>query len=134
MILQMRSGQMSIFVCAITVLCPVLCMAELSAHRDAHDGDSAASLATHRHERGDRPHHQHDPNGDPVPHDEHSCVCTGGMAPGSVLQVPSLELAGTIAADDVLLASLEKSASSDCFAAYGLTDPRCTARSAPLLI
>lgn len=134
MILQMRSGQMSIFVCAITVLCPVLCMAELSAHRDAHDGDSAASLATHRHERGDRPHHQHDPNGDPVPHDEHSCVCTGGMAPGSVLQVPSLEPAGVIVADDVFFTSLKRHARADCITEHGFTDPRSSARSAPLLI
>lgn len=134
MILKMRSGRMSILVCAITLLCPILCMAELSAHQREHDATPDEALATHAHERSERPHHQHDPAGDPVPHGEHTCLCAGATPPGSVLQVPSLELAGTIAADDVLLASLEKSASSDCFAAYGLTDPRCTARSAPLLI
>lgn len=134
MILNMRSGRMSILVCAMTVLCPVLCMAELSAHQEAHDETPNASPPTHAHEGGDRPHHQHEPNGDPVPHGEHTCLCVGSTTPGSVLQVPSLEPAGVIGADDEFLTSLECNALADSFVAHGFTDPRSSARSAPLLI
>lgn len=109
-------------------------MAELAAHQNTHERAANNPLAMHAHEAGDRPHHNHDPNGEPVPHAEHTCLCTGSTTPGTALQIPSLEPAGVIAADDAFSASLERPALADCFAALGYADPRTSARTAPLLI
>ena len=130
----MRSRWISILVCAMTVLCPVLCMAELSTHDDEHDRTANVSNNGISHGAGNRPHHQHDSNSDPKPHGEHTCLCTGSTTPGSVLQVPSLEPAGVFTADLALLTILELRSPADDLGTHGFTDPRSSARSAPLLI
>lgn len=118
----------------MTLLCPVICMAELGAHQDGHDRGQDASCAAHVHQDAHNPHHQHDPNGDPVPHAEHSCLCTGGTPPGAALQVPALEPAAIIAADDASPTNLDTTFLLVLLKARGPTNTSSDLRCAPLLI
>lgn len=77
---------------------------------------------------------RHDPNGDPVPHAEHSCLCTGGTPPGAALQVPALEPAAIIAADDASPTNLDTTFLLVLLKARGPTNTSSDLRCAPLLI
>ncbi len=125
---------MSIFVCAMTLLCPVWCMAGVSAHCEEHDVDVAVRTAAPCGENGHRPHHEHDPSSDSDPHGDHTCLCTGGTPPGAALQIPALEPAAIIATDNVSLANLDTTFLLGLLKARGPTDTSSGLRFAPLLI
>lgn len=122
---------MSIFVCIMTLLCPVVCMAELDAHQDEHGKGQDPAHATKDCEHPDQ---QHDPSGDPAPHGEHSCLCTGGTPPGAALQIPAMQPAAIIAADDFSLANLDTASLMLLLNARDSTDISTGLRCAPLLI
>ena len=124
----------AILVCVMTGLCPAVCTAELAAHSRAAEDDWDASIAKHGHQHGNPTHHQHDSNGDPVPHSEHTCMCTGGPTPGPIVQVPALERAGVIVEQSLALARVGFVASADVSETRLLDDRPERARNAPLLI
>lgn len=133
-IITMRSGRFSIFVCAMVVLCPVLCAIELTTHEDDHDPCQDALTSAHTHHDDPQSHDQNDPDGNPAPHSEHTCVCTGGAPPGAGIHVPPLEPVAAITADELCLTGLD--ADSPCYRANarGPTDPMSSSRHTPLLI
>lgn len=122
---------MSIFVCIMTLFCPVVCMAGLDAHQGEHgqvqDSPHAKTGCQH-------PDQEHDPNGDPAPHGEHSCICTGGTPPGAAVQVPSLEPIPVIAADELFVGAFAIFSTHHRANARGPTDPTSSSRCTPLLI
>lgn len=111
----------AIFVSLMVLLCPALCAAELCTQQRAH-------------ECGELPGHHHDSGGEPAPHDEHTCLCTGAAAPAVGLQIPPLALAGFIAIDADFRASLQCLARADAPEQRQCGDPPPDARHAPLLI
>ncbi len=125
---------MSILVCAMPLLCPVWCMAGLLARCGGHDAEVAVTKASACGENGHRPHHEHDPGGDPDSHGEHTCLCTGGTPPGATRQVPAPEPAAIIAADTVSFANLDTTVPSALHNARGPMDTSSGLRFAPLLI
>lgn len=122
---------MSIFVCIMTLFCPVVCMAGLEAHQGEHGQIQDVPHAT---KNCQHPGQEHDPNGDPAPHGEHSCLCTGGTPPGAAVQVPSLEPVAIIAADELFVAALAVVSTYHRADARGPTDPTSSSRCTPLLI
>lgn len=109
-------------------------MAGQSVHCDEHDATVAVTTAATCGENGQQPHHEHDPSGDPDSHGEHTCLCTGGTPPGAALQIPALEPAAIIAADNVSLANLDTTFLLVLLQARGPTDTSSDLRCAPLLI
>lgn len=106
-------------------------MAEWSLHCAEHDADVAATTCG---EKGHQPHNEHDPSRDPDSHGEHTCLCTGGTPPGAALQIPALEPAAIIAADNVFLANLDTTFLLALLKARGPTGTSSGLRCAPLLI
>lgn len=85
------SNSISWLLTAASLLCPIICGTEGALH--AEEGHVAAGLPDeHPHEVPATPHHDHDSNGDPVPHTEHTCFCTSGVPSSPTLHVlaPSL--------------------------------------------
>lgn len=118
----------------MTLLCPVVCMADASAHRSVPEPDDPVATVLPCEQNEHRPHHEHDPSGDPAPHGEHTCLCTGGTPPSAALQIPALEPAAVIAADQLFFASLDASTFLLRLNARGPTDAPSGLRCAPLLI
>ena len=125
---------MSMLVCAMTLLCPVWCMADSSAHCDAPNKHVAGETEVVREESGHEPHHEHDPGGDPNPHGTHTCVCTGGTQPGAALRIPALQPTAIFTAVDLIIANLDKTFLPALLDAWGPKDTSFGLRCAPLLI
>lgn len=125
---------MSILICAMPLLCPVWCMAGLLARCGEHDAGVAAAKASACGGNGHRPHHEHDPGGDPHSHREHTCLCTGGTPRGAAPQTPVLEPAAIIAADHASVAKRDATLLLVLHSARGPTDTSPGRRCAPLLI
>jgi hypothetical protein len=130
----MSSRLTAILVCVMTGLCPAVCTAELAAHSREIDDGRDGSIAKHEHQHDNPTHHQHDSNGEPVPHSEHTCICTGGPTPGPIVQVPSLERAGAIAEQDAVHARVGFVSNLDLSDLRLLDDRPERTRNAPLLI
>jgi hypothetical protein len=124
--LRMRSRGISILVCVLTAFCPLLCAGERCASSAEH---VASDCAEHQHEHGGSP-----PQHDPLPHGDHTCLCSGSTAPGAALQAPPLEPAGLIAAGVTLRANPAAAAAAVRWATSGFPDLSSSARIAPLLI
>ena len=130
----MRSRGFSILTCVLTVLCPFLCTAELAAHQRQHGQDAATEWESADHEHCDRPQHQHDPAGDPIPHGDHACLCTASIMPGAAMQIPALAPAGIVASDPQFLNELSLLPFVRALRAFERADSPFSARIAPLLI
>lgn len=118
----------------MTLLCPAVCMTELSSHHVGDEADGHVALTESNGQNQHRPHHEHDPSGDPDPHGEHTCLCTGGTPPGAALQIPALEPAPAIAADVLFLTNLDAASLLHRLNANSPTDTSSGLRCAPLLI
>jgi hypothetical protein len=133
----MPSRPLSILVCLMTVLCPVFCTAELALHAHGSDGNEVTTCGSgerHTHDHGGRPHHQHDSNGDPIPHANHVCICATGAPPGPAVQIPPLEPAGMVVAQELPVFAAEFSQRLVRFASGPPDDRAAPDWNIPLLI
>lgn len=121
---------LSLLVCALTLLCPALCLAETAVHAAEHE--PGASDGQHEHPGNGVPHHHHLPSGEPAPVAAHSCICNAGARTGASMQIPAPEANAAIFAQPDLVDCRTDRAG---FAPVALGDPPdCTVPPCPPLL